>query len=277
VTGIVKEQPIVEARGLLVTFQEKNALAQVTVDILPGRITAICGANGSGKSTLMKCLAGLETPSAGEITLMGRPLGAYTRQEIARQVAVVGQNPEVPAGFNVRELVAQGRYPHLPWLGRPGLGDNEAVDAAMARVGMAELRDREVATLSGGERQRAWLALALAQAPRVLFLDEPTSFLDIRHQSELLRLLRQLNHRDGLTIVAVLHDLNQVMDIADDVVLMQDGRILASGPTADVLTPKLMSDAFDCGVDLVPHPRDGRPFCLVDWTADDAHEKRVAR
>ncbi len=276
-TRIVKEQPIVEARGLSVTFEQKDALAQVTVDILPGRITAICGANGSGKSTLMKCLAGLETPNAGEITLMGRPLVEYTRQEIARQVAVVGQNPEVPAGFSVRELVAQGRYPHLPWLGRPGRGDHEAVDAAMAWVGIRELQDREVATLSGGERQRAWLALALAQAPRVLFLDEPTSFLDIRHQSQLLRLLRQLNHRDRLTIVVVLHDLNQVMDIADDVVLMQGGQILASGPTASVLTPGLMSDAFDCRVDLVPHPRDGRPFCLVDWTFDDTNDDRVAR
>ncbi|MFK0386896.1 ABC transporter ATP-binding protein [Agrobacterium sp. NPDC090273] len=258
--------PALEAHGLSVAYDRAYAVRDVDMQAQPGRITVICGANGSGKSTLLKCLAGLEEPTAGRITLLGRPLLELRRRDVARQVAVMGQAPEIPVGLTVEELVEQGRYPHRPWLGRLSADDRDIIDSAIKRVDLQQLRKRQLATLSGGERQRAWVAMALAQQPRVLFLDEPTSFLDIRHQAELLTLLRELNHTEGLTIIAVLHDLNQVMDIADDVVLMKKGEVLAIGPVSQVLQTDPLEQAFGCKVNLVPHPKDAdRTYCLIDW------------
>lgn len=261
--------PAVEARGLTVAYGDALALSDVNVEAHQGRITVICGANGSGKSTLLKGLAGLETPTSGDILLSGQPLSQLSRRDIARRVAVMSQSPEVPTGLTVEELVEQGRHPHRPWLGRISARDRSLIDSAIRRVDLHHLRQRELATLSGGERQRAWVAMALAQEPQLLFLDEPTSFLDIRHQAELLTLLRQLNRLEGLTIVAVLHDLNQVMDIADDVLLMCKGRVLATGTAQQVLKADLLEEAFGCKVDIVPHPRDGeRGYCLIDWVGN---------
>jgi len=258
--------PALEAHGLSVAYDQAYAVRNVDMRAQPGRITVICGANGSGKSTLLKCLAGLEEPTAGTIALLGRPLSALRRRDVARLVAVMGQSPEIPVGLTVEELVEQGRYPHRPWLGRLSADDRDLIDGAIRRVDLQHLRKRQLATLSGGERQRAWVAMALAQQPRVLFLDEPTSFLDIRHQAELLTLLRELNRTENLTIIAVLHDLNQVMDIADDVVMMKKGEVLATGPVRDVLHSDLLEQAFGCRVDLVPHPKDAdRTYCLIDW------------
>jgi iron complex transport system ATP-binding protein len=267
--------PAVEACGLSVIYDQSHALRNVDVAAFEGRITVICGANGSGKSTLLKCLAGLETPTAGEVRLSGRQLVEFSRRDIARHVAVMGQTPEIPAGLTVEDLVEQGRYPHRPWLGRLSAQDRDIIENAICRVDLYDLRSRELATLSGGERQRAWVAMALAQEPRLLFLDEPTSFLDIRHQAELLTLLRRLNSREGLTIIAVLHDLNQVMDIADDVLLMRKGELLAAGPTRQVLQADLLRQAFDCKLDLVPHPDGtGRTYCMIDWTGALAQRDR---
>lgn len=267
--------PAVEACGLSVIYDQSHALRNVDAAAFEGRITVICGANGSGKSTLLKCLAGLETPTAGEVRLSGRQLVEFSRRDIARHVAVMGQTPEIPAGLTVEDLVEQGRYPHRPWLGRLSAQDRDIIENAICRVDLYDLRSRELATLSGGERQRAWVAMALAQEPRLLFLDEPTSFLDIRHQAELLTLLRRLNSREGLTIIAVLHDLNQVMDIADDVLLMRKGELLAAGPTRQVLQADLLRQAFDCKLDLVPHPDGtGRTYCMIDWTGALAQRDR---
>lgn len=255
-----------EAVEVSVTFDEATALKNVSVAMVKGRITTICGANGSGKSTLLKCLAGLERPTSGHVRLAGHSLEAMPRRTIARHIAVMSQTPETPIGLTVEELVEQGRYPHRPWLGRLSDHDFTIVDSAISRVDLHHLRHRQITTLSGGERQRAWLAMALAQEPRVLFLDEPTSFLDIRHQAELLTLLRSLNRDDGLTIVAVLHDLNHVMDISDDVILMRRGQVLATGSTNNVLQTSLLRQAFECRVDIVAHPDGtGRQYCMVDW------------
>ena len=258
--------PAAHARGLSVAYDQAYALRNVDIQAQTGRVTVICGANGSGKSTLLKCLAGLEVPTDGKVLLLGRELSELRRRDIARQVAVMGQSPETPVGLTVEELVEQGRYPHRPWLGRLSATDRDIIDSAIQRVDLQHLRARQLATLSGGERQRAWVAMALAQQPSVLFLDEPTSFLDIRHQAELLTLLRQLNRTEGLTIIAVLHDLNQVMDIADDVILMRKGEVLATGPARQVLTADLLETAFSCKVDLVAHPGGAdRAYCLIDW------------
>ncbi|WP_320188999.1 ABC transporter ATP-binding protein [Agrobacterium rosae] len=255
-----------ETIGLSVTYDKAQALKNVDITMLEGRITVICGANGSGKSTLLKCLAGLETPTSGKVYLSGKSLNALNRRSVARQVAVMSQTPEIPASLTVEELVEQGRYPHRQWLGRLTERDREIIETAISRVDLHKLRGRQLTTLSGGERQRAWLAMALAQEPRILFLDEPTSFLDIRHQAELLTLLRKLNADERLTIIAILHDLNQVTDISDDVVLMYKGEVLAAGPADRVLQADLLRDAFECKVDIVPHPDgSGRTYCMVDW------------
>ncbi len=260
---------MIEATDVSVVFNGVPAVDRASVAISPGRITAICGANGSGKSTLLKCLSGLEAPDSGDIRLTGQRLAGLSRRQIATQVAVLGQNPETPAGLNVEELVEQGRYPHRPWLTRLRANDREAIERAIDAVDLKDMRQRQLASLSGGERQRAWVAMALAQEPRILFLDEPTSFLDVRHQAELLTLLRRLNRQDGLTIIAVLHDLNQVIEFADDVILMKKGRVLSTGAPADIFTPQSLSHAFGCKVDVIPHPHTGRPFCLIDWVGDD--------
>lgn len=272
--GMKIDTPVAaQACGLSVAYDRAYALRNVDVSALEGRITVICGANGSGKSTLLKCLAGLETPTEGETRLFGCKLAELSRRVIARQVAVMGQSPETPTGLTVEELVEQGRYPHRPWLGRLSAHDREIVDNAIFRVDLQPLRRRELATLSGGERQRAWVAMALAQEPRLLFLDEPTSSLDIRHQAELLTLLRRLNKDEGLTIIAVLHDLNQVMDIADDVHLMRKGEVLATGPARQVLQADLLQRAFGCRVDLVSHPNGSdRAYCLIDWIGADTRQ-----
>lgn len=280
-TGLASRQKTqtiaAQAIGLSVIYDQAQALRQVDSIAFEGRITVICGANGSGKSTLLKCLAGLEQPTEGEVHLSGQQLNALSRRTVARQVAVMSQTPEVPIGLSVEELVEQGRYPHRPWLGRLSTRDRGIIESAIFRVGLQDLRARQLTTLSGGERQRAWLAMALAQEPRVLFLDEPTSFLDIRHQAELLTLLRKLNSEEGLTIIAVLHDLNQVMDVADDVVLMQKGQVLAAGPTHKVLRADLLRQAFECHVDLVPHPDgSGRTYCMVDWVGTGNRQNRPA-
>jgi ABC-type cobalamin/Fe3+-siderophores transport system ATPase subunit len=259
---------IIQATDVSVVFNGMAAVDRASVAIRPGRITAICGANGSGKSTLLKCLSGLEAPTSGAVLLAGQALAGLSRRQIARQVAVLGQNPETPAGLNVEELVEQGRYPHRPWLTRLRGHDQDAIERAIAAVDLKDMRQRQLASLSGGERQRAWVAMALAQEPQILFLDEPTSFLDVRHQAELLTLLRRLNREEGLTIIAVLHDLNQVIEFADDVILMKKGQVLSTGAPVEIFTPRLLSHAFGCTVDVVPHPHTGRPFCLIDWVAD---------
>lgn len=274
--SIEKAQTIAaQAFGISVTYDQAQALRQVDAIAFEGRITVICGANGSGKSTLLKCLAGLEQPTEGEVRLSGQPLNALSRRTVARQVAVMSQAPEIPIGLSVEELVEQGRYPHRPWLGRLSAQDRTIIESAIFRVGLQDLRERQLATLSGGQRQRAWLAMALAQEPRILFLDEPTSFLDIRYQAELLTLLRKLNSDEGLTIIAVLHDLNQVMDISNDVVLMQRGQVLAAGPAHQVLRADLLQQAFECRVDLISHPDgSGRSYCMVDWVGAGNRQNR---
>lgn len=268
-TGLSKQvtsMVAAEAVDVSVIYEGTSALKNVSATMFADRITCICGANGSGKSTLLKCLAGLEKPSTGEVRLLGQALDVLPRRKVAQQVAVMSQTPEIPLGLTVEELVEQGRYPHRPWLGRLTQRDLALIDSAISRVNLQSLRRRQIATLSGGERQRAWLAMALAQEPDVLFLDEPTSFLDIRHQAEMLTLLRKLNSEEGLTIIAVLHDLNQVMDISDDVILMRKGEVLATGSADDVLQSHLLQQTFGCQVDVVPHPDGtGRNYCMIDW------------
>ncbi|HSP02859.1 MAG TPA: ABC transporter ATP-binding protein [Acidimicrobiales bacterium] len=246
--------------GLCVGHGDRTVVAGAELTFSPGRCTAIVGANGSGKSTLLRTVAGLAAPLGGEIRLGDRDLAALRARELARQLAFLPQAPLVPAGITVAELVALGRHPHRRLLGGPTPGDDEAIAEAMAQTGLEDLAERPVDQLSGGERQRVWIAVALAQQAPVLLLDEPTTFLDIRHQLEVLALARQLCDEGGRTVVAVLHDLNQAAAFADQLVVVGDGRILAQGPPGDVLSAELLARAF--GVHAEVHLDDeARPTC----------------
>jgi len=260
-----QDEAIIRTVGVSVSFDGAMALNSVDASVQSGRITVICGANGSGKSTLLRSMARLQTPTSGQVLFDSEDINRMKRIDLARKIAVLGQMPEIPAGLTVEELVENGRHPHRGLFSRLGNHDRKAIERAITQTGLQALRHRQVASLSGGERQRAWVALALAQEPSALFLDEPTNFLDIRHQAELLTLLKQLNRDHGLTIVAVLHDLNQVLELADDVILMRKGRLMASGSPEEVFTTERLREAFDFDIEVSAHPVLPIPFCMPRW------------
>ena len=254
------------ADGLRVARSGRTILDATMLDIEAGRVTAICGPNGSGKSTLLRCLAGLDCPSGGAVLLDGADLATVPRRQAAQCLAAVLQGPPVPQGLTVAELAMLGRHPHRRRFAPESAADRAAVARALDAVALAGLAGRSVETLSGGERQRAWIAMALAQEPALLLLDEPTTFLDLRHQVDLLALMQRLNREAGLTIVAVLHDLNQALAIADHAVLLRAGQILAAGPPAEVLSEPNLREAFGLDIAVVRHPLAPLPFCVPRWT-----------
>lgn len=242
---------MLEADAITVRRGGTQVLTGCSVRVDPGQITAIIGPNGCGKSTLLRALTGIQSVAAGTVRLDGRDIAGQSRRTIARVVALLPQSPQAPTGLRVRQLVEHGRFAH----GHPFAGlsraDHAAVDAALAHTQTSDWANRAFDSLSGGERQRVWLALALAQAPRLLMLDEPTSYLDIGHQESLLRLLTKLHGQSGQGLVMVLHDLNQASRFADRVIVMQQGQIIADGPPADALCPRMIQRLYD--IDLSRH------------------------
>ncbi|CAB3754963.1 MULTISPECIES: ABC transporter ATP-binding protein [Burkholderia] len=256
----VQVAPVLRAEGLHVRLGARVVLDNLSVGFEAGRITALCGPNGCGKSTLLRSLGGLIKPSAGRVWLDGRPLGEFAPRERAQRLAMLAQNPLVPEGMLVEELVATGRYCYTGIAARPGADDRDAVERAIERTHLHALRKRDLAELSGGERQRAFIAMALAQGGRVLLLDEPTTFLDIHHQVDVLKLIRDLAREMGLTVVWVLHDLNQAAAFSDEIMLMRDGAIRARGEPDAIMQPDVLEPVFE-----TPMRRftvDGEPVCL---------------
>lgn len=253
------------ASELRVDYGALMALRGLNITIEPGSIVALVGPNGSGKTTLLRSLGRLLSPHAGCVVLNGRDLADLRTADVARQLAVLPQAPEVPAVLSVAELVAHGRYAHLGALRRPGKADRDAVEQALALTGMTTMADRDVDTLSGGERQRAWIALTLAQGSPMLLLDEPTTFLDIGHQLEVLELLEGLRSTTGRTVVLVLHDLNQAAWFADRIVVLHQGRIVADGPPGEVVEPGLLARVFGVSAEVRVDAGRNRPVC--HWLA----------
>ncbi|MFG3497091.1 ABC transporter ATP-binding protein [Streptomyces sp. NPDC047928] len=238
----------------------------ISVSLAPGRVTALVGPNGSGKSTLLRTLARLHVPDAGQVVLDGRDLAAYRQRELARKLSFLTQSPLVPAGVTVAELVAYGRHPHQGLLARAtGDEDRAAIGWALDATNLRPLAERPLDRLSGGERQRAWIAMALAQRTGLLLLDEPTTFLDIRYQIEVLRLVRRLADDHGITVAVVLHDLNQAAAFADAMVVLAGARIVASGPPAAALTEETIRTAFGIDTTVTHDPHTGVPTCLPTW------------
>lgn len=225
-----------------------EVLHGISLSVLGGEFLGLIGPNASGKSTLLRVLSGVASPWEGTVRLGGEDVAALRPQDLSRRVAVMEQDAAVGFPFTVREFVTMGRYPHLPRLGREGVRDREAVERAMEQARVAPLAERVLPELSGGERQRAALARALAQEPDLLMLDEPTSHLDINHQLEVLDLVRRLNLRDRLTVIAVLHDLNLAAAYCDILVLLKDGRVYAMGSPAEVLTAANMAAVYGARV-----------------------------
>jgi iron complex transport system ATP-binding protein len=251
-----------ETRAVTAGYPGRAVLSGVSLAIPQGGITALVGPNGSGKSTLLKTIARLLRPDAGEVLIDGAEVHRLPSAEVARRMAILPQAPEAPGSLTVRELVEQGRFPHVGALRMLRRQDHGAIDRALALTDMTGFAHRAVDALSGGERQRAWIALALAQATPVLLLDEPTTFLDIGHQIEVLDLVRRLNRDQGITVVMVLHDLNQAARYADRMVVMNQGAPVADGAPVAVLTPALLAQVFNIRASLIADPETGAPVCL---------------
>lgn len=250
------------ARSLSLAYGDRTVIDALDLDIPPGRITAIIGANGCGKSTLLRALARLLTPSSGTVTLDGTPLRSRSSKEIARVLGLLPQSPIAPEGITVSDLVGRGRHPHQGLLARWSEHDYAVVADALEATGTADLADRSVDELSGGQRQRVWIAMALAQETDVLLLDEPTTFLDVAHQVEVLDLLTDLNRDRGTTIVMVLHDMNLAARYADHVFALRDGRVVADGRPGEVMDSALIRDVFDLDCEVIVDPVSGTPLVL---------------
>jgi iron complex transport system ATP-binding protein len=250
------------ADALTLGYGDRVVVDDLDLAIAPGRVTAIVGANGCGKSTVLRAMARLIPPRAGRVVLDGRALGAVPSKEVARILGLLPQGPVAPEGIVVADLVGRGRHPHQGLLGRWSARDYEAVAQALEVTGIADLADRPVDELSGGQRQRVWIAMALAQETDILLLDEPTTFLDVAHQIEVLDLLTDLNRDRGTTIVMVLHDLNLAARYADELVAVREGRVHASGAPSEIITPELVREVFGLGCSVITDPLSGKPLVL---------------
>jgi len=253
---------LIAARGLAWEVGGRAVLEGIDLTVHRGEHLVLVGPNGAGKTTLLRLLTGLTRPSRGEITFAGRPYRHLSRRHLARRLACVPQVRPARVPFTVEELVLQGRFPHLsPWQLAPSARDFAAVEEALSRGGVRELRHRRLDELSGGERQSAYIAAALAQEAQVLVLDEPTTHLDPRHQREVTSLLLRLGAGAGHTVLTATHDLTFAARVADRVVALKGGRILAAGTPEEMITPDLLGELFDAPFHVIDHG--GHPVTLL--------------
>nr|WP_186365479.1 ABC transporter ATP-binding protein [Salinicoccus cyprini] len=250
---------IYRANGLVAGYENKPILHDISLEIPSNKISVIIAANASGKSTLLKTMARLIKPSQGALELDGRPVSKIPPKKFAQVLGMLPQSPIVPEGIKVSDLVGRGRFPHQSMFGGWSKADYEAVADAMEAMNITELADRSIDELSGGQRQRVWIAMALAQQTDILFLDEPTTFLDITYQIEILDLLMDFNKIHGTTIVMVLHDINLSARYADHIFAMQKGRLVAEGAPDDVITSDLIKQVFELESVVVEDPISSTP------------------
>lgn len=253
--------PALRGRGLTLAYDRRVVVDSLSVDIPDASFTVIVGPNACGKSTLLRALSRTLTPTAGEVLLDGAPIGSYRSKEVARRLAMLPQSPIAPDGITVRDLVGRGRYPHQRFLQQWTPADDAAVRDALEATSTMELAERPVAELSGGQRQRVWIAMVLAQGTPLLLLDEPTTFLDIAHQYDVLELCASL-HEQGRTLVAVLHDLGQAARYATHLVVMKLGQIVAEGDPREILTEHLVEGVFGLPCRVIDDPETGTPMIV---------------
>ena len=253
---------MLQVRNLKVSYGATVIVDGIDLDVPQGGVTTLIGPNGCGKSTLLRATAGLIACDHGTVTLNGVDTAKLKRREIARQLAVLPQTPVAPEGLTVRDLVSRGRHPHQSWLRQASAEDARAVDAVMELTNIAEFADRPLERLSGGQRQRAWIAMVLAQDTPLVFLDEPTTYLDLSHSVEVLSLVRRLADQEGRTVLMVLHDLNLAARYSDQLIVMQRGEVRAVGAPAEVVTESLLSRVFDLPAVVTSDPVSGGPLVV---------------
>ncbi|RYJ25377.1 ABC-type Fe3+-siderophore transport system, ATPase component [Streptomyces sp. L-9-10] len=262
-TATNSPRPRLRAEDLTLSYDQRTVATSLSVDIPDHSFTVIIGPNACGKSTLLTALARMLKPKAGQVYLDGAAIASYRSREVARRLGLLPQSSSAPGGITAGDLVARGRYPHQRLLKQWSVEDEEAVTEAMRQTGVLELADRPVDDLSGGQRQRVWLSMVLAQQTSILLLDEPTTFLDIAHQVEVLDLCAELHARKGHTVVAVLHDLNQACRYATHLIVMRPGGVIAAeGDPATVMTAELVEDVFGLPCRIIADPETGTPLMV---------------
>lgn len=261
------QETALQAKQIDAHYGKRTILNGVDLEVTRGAVTALVGPNGSGKSTLLKVCTKLLAPRQGTVVLDGENIARLSTREMAKRLAILPQGPVAPANLTVRDLVEQGRYAQVGPFRMLRRQDHMAITRSIELVGLQALADRDVDTLSGGERQRAWLALALAQETPVLALDEPTTFLDIGHQLEVLELVRELNQTQGLTVLMVLHDLNHAASFADHMVVLNRGAIIASGSPWSIMQPPLLREVFGVTASVISDPLTQKPLIIAHSSA----------
>jgi iron complex transport system ATP-binding protein len=250
---------------LTLAYDRREVIRDLDIEIPDRSFTVIIGANGCGKSTLLRALARVLKPARGTVLLDGKAISDYPSRQVARVIGLLPQSPVTPDGITVAELVSRGRFPHQGALRRESAEDRTVIERCLAETGLTELKSRPIAELSGGQRQRAWIAMALAQDTDLLLLDEPTTFLDLTHQIEVLDLCARL-HETGRTVVAVLHDLNQAARYASHLIALRDGKVIAAGPPDHVITANLVERAFGLRARIIEDPESRTPLVIPEFT-----------
>ncbi|MFJ7272670.1 ABC transporter ATP-binding protein [Streptomyces sp. NPDC099050] len=250
------------AENVTLGYDQRVIAENLSVEIPDRSFTVIVGPNACGKSTLLRALSRMLKPTAGRVLLDGQAIGSMPAKKVAKTLGLLPQSSIAPDGITVSDLVARGRYPHQGLLRQWSGEDERIVEESMASTGVAELADRAVDELSGGQRQRVWIAMALAQQTPLLLLDEPTTYLDIQHQIEVLNLCAELHEEQGRTLVAVLHDLNHAARYATHLIAMRDGKVVAEGPPAEVVTAELVERVFGLRCQVIPDPETGTPLVI---------------
>lgn len=251
----------IAVKQLSVTLGNRHILHNISVSIPVGKVTTLIGPNGCGKSTLLRSMIGYISSPSECVTIFDKPLSSYSQNKLARQMAFLPQVPNMPKDMTVEELVYCGRYPYQNWWKNTAKEDREIVDNALSITKTDHLRHQLIPSLSGGERQRVWIAMALAQEPKLLVLDEPTTYLDINHQLEIMELLKRLNKEQGLTVLMVLHDLTQAVQYSDYMAVLKAGHLIAAGNTKDITSDSLFKEVFS--VDVQVDNFDNKPYVRV--------------
>ncbi len=270
-------QSCITAVKLSAGYNGISVFRDMDIDIPSGKITTLIGSNGSGKSTILKTMSRLMVPSGGAVYLEGQSIHSMPTKLVAQKLALLPQGAQTPIGITVSDLVEYGRFPHRTRLSGLTSKDQEIIRWALSSTSMTELAGREMDQLSGGQRQRGWIAMALAQKTDLLFLDEPTTYLDISHQLEILQLLRELNEEQGVTVVMVLHDLNHAIMFSDYLVAIKDGKKHSAGSPENVITPQTLREVFDVEAAVIRHPVLDVPVCLPYGVRGQVFQKQNQR
>jgi len=252
----------IKTQHLAVGYDSALIVPDFDVSFERGKVTSIIGANGCGKSTVLKAVGRIIPSAGGTVIINGTDIAGMKSREIAREMAILPQTPQAPGTLTCSELVSYGRFPYQKGLGRLSKEDKEIVDWALRETNMYEYRDREIANLSGGQRQRVWIAMALAQQTGIILLDEPTTYLDLCHQLEVLELLKKLNREETCTIIMVLHDLNLASRYSDYLLAMRQGKVFAYGSPQEVFTAEMLAACFRIDGQMVTDRKNGKPLCL---------------